>query len=276
MGRPLAALLYAGPTMDETGSDPQPPEPGATEPGATEPGATEPGATEPGTAVLGARRGMSFADRFHARDSYGVLLVFVVSSLVLAAGSGGSGWMRLVAVSALGGTLGYALYTSRAGRTAGRIATAGIPICIALGAAAGPGNSRAAEVATGVAAVALALAAAIAVVRRVGAHPRVDAATILGALCTYLLIGTVFAFVFWTIGAARTAPFFAQGSSERLVDFLYFSFVTLSTVGYGDLTAAGDLSRMLAVTEGLIGQLYLVTVVALVISNIGRERRRRA
>ena len=58
------------------------------------------------------------------------------------------------------------------------------------------------------------------------------------------------------------------------IDFLYFSFVTMTTVGYGDLTAAGDLGRMLAVTEALIGQLYLVTVVALVIGNIGQERLR--
>jgi Ion channel len=43
-------------------------------------------------------------------------------------------------------------------------------------------------------------------------------------------------------------------------------------LGYGDLTAAGDLGRMLAVTEALLGQLYLVTVVAVVIGNIGRER----
>jgi hypothetical protein len=58
------------------------------------------------------------------------------------------------------------------------------------------------------------------------------------------------------------------------VDFLYFSFVTLTTVGFGDRTAAGDLGRMLAVTEALLGQLYLLTVVALVIGNIGRERDR--
>jgi voltage-gated potassium channel Kch len=63
-------------------------------------------------------------------------------------------------------------------------------------------------------------------------------------------------------------------TAPRSIDFLYFSYVTLTTVGYGDLTAAGDLGRMLAVTEALLGQLYLVTVVALVIGNIGRERTR--
>ena len=46
----------------------------------------------------------------------------------------------------------------------------------------------------------------------------------------------------------------------------------MSTVGYGDLTARGDLGRMLAVTEALIGQLYLVTIVALLVGNLGRAR----
>jgi hypothetical protein len=50
---------------------------------------------------------------------------------------------------------------------------------------------------------------------------------------------------------------------------MYFSFITLATVGYGDLVPALQLGRALAVLEGLTGQLYLVTVVALVVSRIG-------
>jgi uncharacterized membrane protein len=65
-------------------------------------------------------------------------------------------------------------------------------------------------------------------------------------------------------------PFFAQVADPSRSDFLYFSYVTVATVGYGDLTAASDLGRMLAVTEGLLGQIYLVTVVALIVSNLAR------
>jgi len=53
---------------------------------------------------------------------------------------------------------------------------------------------------------------------------------------------------------------------------MYYSFVTLTTVGYGDLTASTAIGRMLSVTEALVGQLYLVTVVAILVSNMGRSR----
>jgi uncharacterized membrane protein len=68
-------------------------------------------------------------------------------------------------------------------------------------------------------------------------------------------------------------PFFANVDAPDGTDYLYFSFVTLTTVGYGDLVARGSLGRMLAVSEALLGQLYLVTVVALLVGNVGRPRR---
>ena len=57
---------------------------------------------------------------------------------------------------------------------------------------------------------------------------------------------------------------------------LYFSYVTLATLGYGDYTAAGNLGRALAVLEALMGQLYLVTVVAVVVTRLGRPGRERS
>ena len=57
------------------------------------------------------------------------------------------------------------------------------------------------------------------------------------------------------------------------VDFIYFSFTTLTTTGYGDFTAGTSLGRMLAISEALVGQIYLVSVVALLVANLGRERR---
>jgi hypothetical protein len=53
------------------------------------------------------------------------------------------------------------------------------------------------------------------------------------------------------------------------IDYLYFSFVTITTTGYGDFTAATGIGRMTAVLEAIFGQLYLITVVALVVQNLG-------
>ena len=68
----------------------------------------------------------------------------------------------------------------------------------------------------------------------------------------------------------RSSP---RTASDSTADFLYFSYVTLTTVGYGDLTAAGGFGRAVAVLEALLGQVYLVTVVALLVSNLGRGRK---
>jgi hypothetical protein len=104
--------------------------------------------------------------------------------------------------------------------------------------------------------------------------------TMYGVLCLYLLIGLLFGVAYATIGELSSTPFFAQPGSHGRDEFLYFSYTTLTTVGYGDLTAATNLGRSLAITEALLGQLYLVSVVAVIISNMeavrpGRRRNKR-
>ena len=103
----------------------------------------------------------------------------------------------------------------------------------------------------------------------------IDIQTVLGALCIYVLLGMLWAFMFAAMGDIQTKPFFAEPHVKGTVaDFLYFSFVTLTTTGYGDLTAAGGLGRAVAVLEALLGQLYLVTIVAVIVSRMGRIERR--
>jgi len=78
-------------------------------------------------------------------------------------------------------------------------------------------------------------------------------ATVTGALCIYLLVGLAFALVSAPTTALGGGPFFATADAARAVDHLSVSFVTLTTVGYGDLAARGDGGRLLAVTEALLG-----------------------
>jgi hypothetical protein len=118
-------------------------------------------------------------------------------------------------------------------------------------------------------------ATSVVLAERLVQNPEVTRQTIIGALCVYLLIGLFFSFVFRTVSLLTGIPFFVSLTEADTSDYLYFSFVTLATVGYGDLVAQGSLGRMLAATEGLTGQLYLVTVVALLVSNLNRPVRDR-
>lgn len=99
---------------------------------------------------------------------------------------------------------------------------------------------------------------------------RVTAQTVFAGLCFYLLLGMAFAFVYGIIEAFSDVPFFANGVRGGPSDFLYFSLATLTTTGYGDLSAGTDVGRALSVTEALAGQIYLVTVVALLVGNLRR------
>jgi hypothetical protein len=96
----------------------------------------------------------------------------------------------------------------------------------------------------------------------------VNAQTVLGVLTIYLLIGALYTFAFSAAALIGAGPFFAQGTDGTMEQRVYFSFVTLATLGYGDYTPAGTAGQMMAISEALIGQIYLVTVVALVIGRL--------
>jgi len=101
----------------------------------------------------------------------------------------------------------------------------------------------------------------------------VDTEVVLGALCAYLFIGTYFAFLYNAIAVATEGPFFAQPGADIQLNYIYFSFVTLTTTGYGDLSPAFGPGQMVAVVEAIIGQLYLVSVVAIVVSAFGKGKK---
>ena len=92
-----------------------------------------------------------------------------------------------------------------------------------------------------------------------------------GVVCLFILLGMYFAFLYGAIGRL-SGSFFAQGDPATVARCLYFSFTTLTTVGYGDLTAASNLGHTLSATEALTGQIFLVTAVSVVVANLRLRR----
>jgi hypothetical protein len=111
------------------------------------------------------------------------------------------------------------------------------------------------------------------IVRRIFEHRRVTVQLVVAGLCAYLQLGYAFAFGFTTVDAVSTSPLFAQGEVASLFDYVYFSFVTLTTVGYGDLTIVTGVGRALAIVETLLGQIFLVVLVAYLVGTLAGNRR---
>lgn len=120
----------------------------------------------------------------------------------------------------------------------------------------------------------LAALAPVVVARRLVHHRVVTLATLLGAVAAYLLIGLAYYYAFLTVENYSGEPFF--GSEEPTTAFMYFSLTTITTLGYGDLSAVSPLGRLLATSEAIVGQVYLVVFVALIVSlAAGRYQRER-
>lgn len=93
-----------------------------------------------------------------------------------------------------------------------------------------------------------------------------------GALSVYLLFGLLISLLV-TVGARlHSGDFFAQGTDGTQSQHVYFAFTTMTTTGYGDLTPATAYGRAISVIAMLVGQIYLVTVIAMLVGNLRRRR----
>jgi hypothetical protein len=110
------------------------------------------------------------------------------------------------------------------------------------------------------------LMAVVIVVRRVLAKPEVTVQSIYGALSAYLMVGLMFASGYSALEQLGTSDFFANSQPANTQTFQYFSFTTLTTLGYGDFTAAESDGRSIAVLEALTGQVFMATLVARLVS----------
>ena len=110
----------------------------------------------------------------------------------------------------------------------------------------------------------------IGLVRQLRRDRAITIRTVFGALCTYMLLIISFASAFAIVGLIEDGYFFDEGAQyDQFGDFVYFAVTTITTLGIGDLTPASDFGRSLTGMLTLIGQIYLVTVVALIVGNLG-------
>jgi len=137
---------------------------------------------------------------------------------------------------------------------------------------------RGATVAGGVLAIAALLFICFVILRRIARHPVVTAATVSGSLVVYLTFGVVWAQAYWLAEHFRPGSFTGLSETADVLvrqDLFYYSYVTLATLGYGDINPVGPEARSLAIIEAIVGQLYLVVLVAGLVGLSLSQRRRR-
>ncbi len=120
-------------------------------------------------------------------------------------------------------------------------------------------------VAGGILAIATLLFISFVILRRIFKHPVVTSGTVSAALVVYLIFGVMWAKAYWLVEHFRPDSFTGlSGTVNVLVqrDLFYYSYVTLATLGYGDINPVSPEARSLAITEAIVGQLYLVVMVA--------------
>jgi hypothetical protein len=225
------------------------------------------------TRAPGVTRRRHVRDTLAREDDFGVALILILLTIIVFAAATGV-WGQFVSVALSGFTLLFVLHTAGAHRRTFRASTIVVSFAV-LGAAISVLLGETAATATaGLVGLLLAVVAPIVILRRIVVSPTITVRLVLGALSIYLLLGLAYAYLFPLIATLTHEPFFVQTTAPNASDYIYFSYTTLATIGFGDFTAGTSVGRMVAVSEGLVGQLYLVSAVALLVGNVGRQLRR--
>lgn len=211
---------------------------------------------------------------------YGLVLLLVVVNILFVAISPDDDVARLIATVLSGLTAVAAMRAAGAGAGPQRLVRLAVVVAI-LGAAltAITGGTSLTRGLVALASAAFIILSPVVIVRGLLAHviqDGVDTHVVAGALAIYMMLGLFFAFSVAAVSEFASTPYFVQHSTASPSADVYFSFITLATVGYGDYTPALGIGRGMSIAEGVSGQLYLVTVVALLIGNLpGRHVRER-
>jgi hypothetical protein len=206
---------------------------------------------------------------------YPAVLVLTLLTTVFLIAAPNADWSRALAVALEGSALVLTVATSRERESLRRrksiaigAGMIGIVILIALG--IDPSWLTAAVAIVVTAGIPVALVRGL--LRLLG-REGVTFNAVAGSLAIYLSIGLIFAWIIGFVAEVSSTPYFTQHGRVTQGDKVYFSFTALTTTGFGDYTPATPVGHSLAVIEMLTGQLYLVTVIGLLIGNFAARRR---
>jgi hypothetical protein len=203
---------------------------------------------------------------------YGIVLLLVLALVILEILMPESDTHRALVLALEAGALLVTVATSRARREVRReravaVSVAAVLVVIAVGTGLIP------RPATFLLSALLALAIPVALVGgllRLTRDHGVTVPAVAGALAIYVLVGLVFANLISFAEEVDDGPYFTQGPGVSSGERVYFSFITMSTTGFGDFTPATSGGRTIAVVEMLIGQIYLVTVIGILVGHLAR------
>jgi hypothetical protein len=214
----------------------------------------------------------SLVAQLRTGDSYALVLVVLLATVFCSVVAPEQTWGRVFRDIVLAGAVLVTYWTATARRSlfVPRVLVPGLVVAfVVVGAIEGSSTD--------------AVAAAFAAVFTVGAiglvahdlfeRRRVDDQTVLGALSLYILVGILFASLYAFVAAAGDGHFYTRGDDGSTGEHLYFSLVALTTTGFGDLAPASSLGRAIASLELVLGQLYLVTIVTVIVAAAMRKQR---
>jgi Ion channel len=219
----------------------------------------------------------SHIPNLQGQHRYGVVFVLVLILVLFEITSPSTNWTRAIDVALAAAALAVAVATSRAQETVRRQRTAlvaAVGLIFVIGIASGAFSSAVTSAALTVLVAAIPIVLARGLVRLIRDRG-VTIEVVAGALAFFLLIGLLFASIVAFTARVESGQYFKQGNPPSGTD-VYYSFTVLTTTGFGDYTPAKPFGHSLAVLEMLTGQLYLVTVIGIVVGNFAGRRARTA
>ncbi|HEX3609025.1 MAG TPA: ion channel [Solirubrobacterales bacterium] len=199
-------------------------------------------------------------------DAFGLVFALVLTTYVLASLLENRGWTSVVLTVATSATSVVALTSSHAHAKLVRLAIWLSVLTVTLAMIGAASGDRIWLNFASLIQVSLLAVAMAAVLRRVVTAPEVGFRTILGALSVYTVLGILFTFLYGLIDRTQGGAFFEGVAHPQGSDFLFFSYTTLTTTGYGNLVPGGQPGRLISGLEMMVGQIFLVTLVAGLVS----------